>query len=176
MMSTVRQNIRNDVKSTSWRQERGLINNIQKYFMTSKNTSHTSKVRHNVKIRLDVKKYVTMSKVRHDVKRIPCLYTKSTDVKKYVMTSKVHDVQIIVMTSKVRHDVKNISNVCYDVKGISKVCHDVKNIVMASWRETYRHGVMTSKTSSWCQKYVITSKREKHRNNNLLLLTWLDAS
>ena len=93
-------------KTMSCRQN--ICHDIKSFVMTSKIRQIKSKIRHDVKTFVmtskhsswlqKVKKFVMISKTRHDVKKI-------------VMTSKTcHDVNKLVITSKTRHDVKKKSS------------------------------------------------------------------
>ena len=90
-----------------------------------------------------------MSKLCHDVKKFVM-----TSKRSFIMLAKSaswcqnvrHDVKKCVMTSHIRHDVKRC---VITSKGLS---HDVKT---TSWRTIY---VMTSKSSSLCQKVRIIPK------------------
>ena len=76
------------------------------------------------------KKFIIMSKIRHDIK-------------KFIMTSEPrHNVKKFVMTSNIRHDVKKSVIMAWFFL-------NVKMSISSSWRQKH---VITSKRLSWCQK------------------------
>ena len=95
---------------------------------------------------IDVKKCVTTSKARHDVRQIRHDVQNTSWRPKHVMTSKKnrHDVKKCVMTSKTHHDVQNTS-------WRHKMRHDVKNTF------DVKKGVISSKTRHELNKFVMMS-------------------
>ena len=129
-------------KSSLWR---------QKHVKTSKSSPKKSwKVRHDVKNSMTWKSLSWRQKVRHDVKNISWWQKVRHYFKKFVMSKKKtsHDVKRFVMTSK--------------------DCHEVKNIPWCQWHQKHvfilfcsrndEKNVMTIKSWSWHQKYVMTPK------------------
>ena len=186
--SKIRHNVKQFVMKTKTRHDiKKFIHHSAKTFVKSKichviNKSWCYKVRHDVNIRHDDKRFVMIQKVRHDVKKVSWCQNVCYDVKKFVMKSKhvltwksKKYVNILwwsqkhFMTSKYslwrQKDVmtsirsswcQNISwrqIVRYDIK---KVCHDVKNML---WWHKVRHCLkMFIMTRHDVKRFVMTSK------------------
>ena len=140
-----------------------ICRDVNKYFMTSTNTSRPQKVCHDVffyvitskssswcqKLHHYVKKFLMTSKIYHDIKNMSWCQNVRHDIKKFVITAKSESKrQTFVRKSKSlswRHKLW-CKKVHHYVKNVYIFCHYVKN---SSWRQ---------KSSSWHQKYVMTSK------------------
>ena len=123
---------------TSWLQK--VCNNTKLYTIMSKGMSLCNKI--TSKVCYNVEKYVIMSKSKsRNMSWDHKIWKVYHDVKIYVIKLKESLLwhQNTSWHQKVHHDVKTY--------------HETKNM---SWRKIH---IMTSKRSSWCQKYAMTTKK-----------------
>ena len=163
------QKVCHEVKNTSWHQKHAMASEIckNKFCNEVKNMSWLQKVPYDVK-----------NTLRRHNKTSKCSQNK---VEKFVMMSNTswrqkvcHDDKKFVMMSKTFHDVKRFVITLKSSSWCQKVCHDVKrlswskNIPWYQWHQKHifillcsrndAKNVMTIKSWSWHQKYVITPK------------------